>query len=337
MKFPDEALFPEGFSQLDKENLERVFSTSDPQSQWRRALTMIGIEHDDRPDAVIRWLGEKPYFNWSHMISVVGNGAIVIGKNPDSAPEFFMTHRPRPLWRFITRQWKIAKFSHKAHENDDQVSLSLALGIVLQSLTLRLGSDAAKLAAWLASPADAPSRHKKTLEQIQRTQMKRTELSGAWKNIFSNTGNNSSGAFTYPDYFWDDDIPEITKRDIELPVKQDEWKGLPVHPGNRAGLAVAITRESSIEKILALKNDKNIPLILVFRQARPETTEFFGLAAALVFCEGGALSHACTVARDMGIPAVTGVGRSLHEFVLDNPQTWIEIDGTLATVRLTQR
>jgi phosphoenolpyruvate synthase/pyruvate phosphate dikinase len=62
------------------------------------------------------------------------------------------------------------------------------------------------------------------------------------------------------------------------------------------------------EKLEDLHGRLGEPLVLLFAQARPETVELFPFASGLVFAEGGALSHACTVAREMNIPAVTAVG-----------------------------
>jgi len=57
-------------------------------------------------------------------------------------------------------------------------------------------------------------------------------------------------------------------------------------------------------------SEDGAPSILCFARARPETTEHFSNASALIFAEGGALSHACSIARERGIPTVSGLGRT---------------------------
>ena len=50
--------------------------------------------------------------------------------------------------------------------------------------------------------------------------------------------------------------------------------------------------------------------VLVTRFALPETVEFFARITALVTDEGGAVSHAAIMAREAGLPAVTGCGNA---------------------------
>jgi len=54
------------------------------------------------------------------------------------------------------------------------------------------------------------------------------------------------------------------------------------------------------------------------------------MASAIVADVGGALSHAALVAREFGIPAVTGTGNAL-ELLIDGEL--VEVDGSAGTVR----
>lgn len=76
--------------------------------------------------------------------------------------------------------------------------------------------------------------------------------------------------------------------------------------------------------------------VLVFAQARPEAVGFYVGAAALVFAEGGVLSHACVVARERGIPCVTGLGRPFWVAMQEAgvAELRLSVDGATGEVRV---
>ena len=102
------------------------------------------------------------------------------------------------------------------------------------------------------------------------------------------------------------------------PSPPRSWQGLPVSPGRVQGV---VGRE-----------------ILLFRFARPNAVEKFEGASALLFSYGGVLSHACSVARERGIPAVTAIGPDLEALVharsLQGQLTTVEIDAESGLVTL---
>ena len=48
--------------------------------------------------------------------------------------------------------------------------------------------------------------------------------------------------------------------------------------------------------------------ILIFKRATPESTTYFSGAHAILYVEGGLLSHACCVARERNIACATRLG-----------------------------
>jgi phosphohistidine swiveling domain-containing protein len=71
--------------------------------------------------------------------------------------------------------------------------------------------------------------------------------------------------------------------------------------------------------------------ILVCPSSNPSWVPVFTIAAGLVTNTGGVLSHAAVVAREFGLPAVTGVKDATLTIRDGQP---LEIDGTAGTVRL---
>jgi phosphohistidine swiveling domain-containing protein len=200
----------------------------------------------------------------------------------------------------------------------------------MQSLMIRLGSNAQQLPQWLVSPADAPGSYRKIVEDINDIQIRRTQMSYVWKEIFASPGEgDEAAAVAAPEFFWDDEAHGAAK-----PAAQNtsNWKGLPVCAGKLAGLAVVMNSKTEIATLESLKKHYNAPLILVFRHARPQTVEYFGVASALVFCEGGVLSHACTVAREMNIPCITALGPDFFDFASSSEKLWLTLDGAAGTI-----
>ena len=70
--------------------------------------------------------------------------------------------------------------------------------------------------------------------------------------------------------------------------------------------------------------------VLICRSTTVSWVPLFNMANAIVADVGGALSHAALVAREFGIPAVTGTGTAL-ELLIDGEL--VEVDGSEGTVR----
>lgn len=98
--------------------------------------------------------------------------------------------------------------------------------------------------------------------------------------------------------------------------------GIAASGGRVTGVARVAHRHDDVE---ALKPGE----ILVCRFTRPETVSYFDRIRALVTDEGGALSHAAIMARETGIPAVTGCGNATG--VIQNGDS-IQVDGDLGIV-----
>ena len=71
--------------------------------------------------------------------------------------------------------------------------------------------------------------------------------------------------------------------------------------------------------------------IIVCPSSNPSWVPVFTIAGGLVTNTGGVLSHAAVVAREFGLPAVTGVVGATTKI---RPGRLVEIDGTAGTVRL---
>lgn len=322
LKFPDEALFYRTFSAADKKRLEDIFSVSDGHSPWRRALALLRIPATD--ELLLFWHENVPYFNWSAMVRIVSGGAVAALPAENGGYRFQPDYTPRRIWALLVRQWRMARFMAK-DPGGDALAESLALGLGLQSLILQLGADAGQLALWLARPEQAPSKYRRLLRQIQKVQMRRTALSPAWRELFPPpAGTESDDRPPLPDHFWDQPPATAAASQPSRP-HGPEWQGMPVCTGRRTGLAVADMQD--------LPGD-GTPLILVFRRARPETTEYFAHAAAVLFAEGGILSHACTVARERNLPAVTALGTDLIDYLRQRQRVWLSVDGGTGRVKV---
>jgi pyruvate,water dikinase len=107
------------------------------------------------------------------------------------------------------------------------------------------------------------------------------------------------------------------------PAGEGEAAGTAVSPGVAAGPAK--TLRSFDEKPL-LKGE-----VLIARATDPGWTPLFVNAAAVVLEVGGMLQHGALVAREYGIPCVTGVTNATGRW---KDGTMLEVDGTAGIVRI---
>ncbi|HEX6062416.1 MAG TPA: PEP/pyruvate-binding domain-containing protein, partial [Candidatus Limnocylindria bacterium] len=115
-------------------------------------------------------------------------------------------------------------------------------------------------------------------------------------------------------------------RDLAYRVEQtdrDVLRGVAASPGRGRGPVRIVNRPADFERFKP--GD-----VLVCRSTTVSWVPLFTMAAGIVADVGGALSHAALVAREFGIPAVTGTGTAL-ELLIDGEL--VEIDGTAGTVR----
>ena len=120
--------------------------------------------------------------------------------------------------------------------------------------------------------------------------------------------------------------PSSSIRDLGYRVEQTErdvLRGVAASPGRGRGPARLVTGPADFERFRS--GD-----VLVCRSTTISWVPLFNMASAIVADVGGALSHAALVAREFGIPAVTGTGVAL-ETILDGEV--IEVDGTAGIVR----
>ena len=332
LKFPDEILSANSFTKNEQQKLSAIFSSSDPHSPWLHALALLNLKGAQAP--MIKWFSGCPYYNWSEMTRLVSGNIIAPVKTKDGGYTFQTRYSMRGIGILLATQWKITRFLTRPSHASGTIAESIALGIALQSLIMRLGGNMEKLATSLAAITTARPQDQKILEQIQAVQLRRTAISSVW-NDFLPEQDNEESISGLPDFFWDNDIPSpaTTKAETQSSLL-DHWKAMAVSGGKITGLAVAVGRNDTVKSLSSLKSKYNAPLILVFRNARPQSAEFFSVADGLLFAEGGVLSHACTVAREMNIPTITALGAAFFAQINSGEKIWLTIDGLVGTVEI---
>lgn len=105
-------------------------------------------------------------------------------------------------------------------------------------------------------------------------------------------------------------------------------RGWPASPGVASGRAVVLTapRAGAIGR-----GD-----VLVARNTDASWAPLFGLARAIVVEEGGPLSHAAIVARELGIPAVVNLPGIVARVRAAGPDAVVHVDGTSGAVSVAR-
>ncbi len=114
-------------------------------------------------------------------------------------------------------------------------------------------------------------------------------------------------------------------RPVPMPVKEGELVGEPIAPGVVRGIANVL--HAPYEKPLRQGE------ILVTRASDPGWTPIFMNAAGVVLEVGGAMQHGAIIAREYGLPCVTGV-ENIFTRIVDG--SMIEVDGTNGIVRMVE-
>ncbi len=321
VRFADES-FP--VEAIDGDALRRL------ESLWRAALAetgfIVSLEH-----RFFTCLHKVPYLNFSLLASVLSDGSMRVVRGEDGGFRIqSATSWMRSTLSLVKIHWKLERQLSVSIERIDSVQIrSLALGLCQQLLLMRLPRHTPKmLATWFMDPEHAPVGTRRTLRQLVQLQKRRQDLSGAWHGFFQ-SGFDSSGSadgLQAPELVWSDGVcseliqPSIPST-ISNPSPPKTWTGLGVFPGSREGIFWVVPE--------LLEGDAVPPentSIFIFSRARPSTVEFFHRAAAILFAEGGMLSHACCLAREQHIPCVTGLGKEFLSAARASPEKQIQIE-----------
>ncbi len=345
LKFADDTTLPAHFNDADKVKLQAVYDLQDANSVWRRAASVLGFPVMPDRDVLLRWHNDAPYINWSLMVEMVTSGWVALMPSANGAFEHVVKTNVFGLFRLLKSQWKVGQYlaEHLAQNRplpatqDEQLVESTALGLALQSIMLRLPAHTPQeLASWLAAPDSAPAKVRRTVKEIQLIQQRRTLLSPSWEALFPHH-LEPAHLKPSPAYFWDEPPKEEAAAAPAPVTTQNDWQGLPVCAGQVTGRAVLV---KNVASSLTALDPGEFP-VLVFPRARPETVELFPHAAALLYAQGGAMSHACTVAREQGIPCVTALGpeffEQLEHMAAQGAQLWIAMDGAAGTVKVVRK
>jgi phosphohistidine swiveling domain-containing protein len=333
--FPEETLSAMPFDAAQQLALIDVFDLWDETSPFRRALARLNIAVPDAETDMVMFYKNRPYINATVLTKIVSGGAVKPVADETAGYRFQTSRSPFAYVRLFKLQWRLTQYLQEAlqrnavpEEDDAALAESLALGLCLQALMMRLNAAArGNLAQYLADPKAAPAAQRATVMQLQAVQMRRTQLSPVWHKLFP----KQEGAVTeVPPYFWDHPT-DITAAALPQNISSEQrlFYGMPVVGGQVSGLAVVM-----VDDVLPPEKPAD-KCVFVFRYARPEAVEAYTMADAVLFGDGGALSHACVVAREQGIPCITGLGGAFYDRMkaADN-QTWLAIDGAAAMVRV---
>lgn len=203
-------------------------------------------------------------------------------------------------------------------DNTEKLVESLALGFCILALTLRIPSrNTALLHDGLTNNNSAiPAIFQRVITQIKALQNRRNQLSSAWATFFPEKGQLES-SLDLPEFFWDTPTPNTSsisassdKAPTELP---NNWHGIAIAGGLITGRAFLVRTRADAEQV-KVSGER---LVLIFPMARPETTELFSYAVAVLYAQGGVLSHAASIAREQNLPSITGLGK---KFIADISQ-----------------
>ncbi len=341
LRFAQDSSLPPRLDTAQQAKLEEVFAADNPQSHWRQALRRCGLSAPDCPEGMLRWLQGAPYFNWSAMTQAVSAGSLVPVPDGDSFT-YKENYRLGALFGMLKAQWRLSGYVQRQTDAstplpeklEDKLTESLALGCAILGLTMRLpGKQQSLLQDGLADSSQAPVAFRGVLTQIKQLQARRNILSSAWAQLFDQVKPSDWQPDGLPLLFWGA-APELVENvgaaqsaapgapltDGVPLAEQSVWRGITV-VGQAAvtGRALLVRDDTDIAAVKATTE----PLVLVFPLARPETVELFPYAVAVLYGEGGALCHACSIAREQNLPCLTALGqdfiRAMRRLAVDAP------------------
>ncbi len=341
LRFDEASTLPPVLDAAAKRKLEAVFDAAAPQSLWNRALAALGLP--PVPDVpMLRWAYDAPYINWTALVQMVSGGTLRTAPREEGGFTYKENYRPSALWRLFRSQWRISRYVRDHTEpglelpNDNETKLveSLALGCCVLALTMRIPSkESRQLHEGLADTAKASPAFRMVYDQIKAVQARRNLLSPAWAVLFQhNTLRLQPSGL--PTFFWDEppklavNPPEPTSQDVVV----TEWRGIPVAGQAVTGKAILVRDEADIARLKASSER----LVLICPLARPETVELFPYAAAVLYGDGGALCHACSIAREQNLTCITGLGqdfiRAMQARLADNEELILTVDPSARVV-----
>lgn len=309
LKVADEVGIPAVLSGEEETSLALIFDAENSGSAWSLAIARLGFRQPWHLGPVLRFVGGVPFFNGSLLAAITSQGTITPRRGENERIIYESKLGLLGIFRMMRAHWRLEVFLRSNESIADPIEESIALGLAIQSLSQRLPAKGElDTAAWLADPASAPAALRPTIEKILRLQRRRNSLSAAWKALFPDKTPRpaSTQESSLPAHFWNE--PSAVK--VHEPSQAESFlgrraKGIPICPGKTSGRLVLV--EGYPATLPAIEG----PLVLLFPKARPETTELFHQAAAIIYGEGGALSHACSVARERGVICVSALGRDL--------------------------
>lgn len=330
VRMDPDAPFPSDAPAEARARLAEVMDPGEPTSPWARALGLLGYQ-DTPPGPALAFWGGTPYLDLGFILSTLSGGIARVVETDGAGYEVRSRASFFGLVAVVRSHWRLEGFLNAALgatapdpaelTQGDALARSLALGLALLTLTQRLPAHTdAQLAAWLADPDTSPARVRGIVRMLQRIQGARGALQGRWREVYPQAAPGA--ASPSPPWFWEDEDGARRAPAVEAspaaPAEAKAWKGLPVHPGLAQGEAW----------LVEIGHPPPARGLLVFRHADPDATLAYGQATGLIFARGAPLSHACTVAREQRIPAVTGVGEGLirHLEAADGPVR-LKIDG----------
>lgn len=110
----------------------------------------------------------------------------------------------------------------------------------------------------------------------------------------------------------------------------NELKGMAANPGKTTGVA-RIMDANNVEQTRQLRKDFKKGQILITQMTQPNVMDIASKAGALVTDEGGMLSHAAIISRELGIPCIVGTKNATKVF--RDGQT-IEVDADRGIVKI---
>lgn len=120
----------------------------------------------------------------------------------------------------------------------------------------------------------------------------------------------------------------LTEAGMDGEVTTTGLEGIGIGSGTYRG---RVCRADSPEDAIAVLEDGDV---LVVPCTTPAYNMILPLAGAIVTAEGGALSHAAVLARELGLPAVIGAPRALDDLVHG---TLVDVDADAGEVRIVSR
>lgn len=309
LKVADEVGIPSVLSPDEATSLALIFDAENSGSAWSLAIERLGFSQPWHLGPVLRFVGGVPFFNGSLLAAITSQGTITPRRGKNDGIIYESKLGLFGIFRMMRAHWRLEVFLRSKEPIADPIEESIALGLAIQSLSQRLPAKGElDTAAWLADPALAPVPLRPTIEKILRLQRRRNSLSAAWKALFPAKISRPPPTLesSLPAHFWNE--PAAAKPQETSPAESflgRRAKGIPICPGKASGRLVLV--EGYPAALPAIDG----PLVLLFPKARPETTELFHQAIAVIYGEGGALSHACSVAREQGVICVSALGRDL--------------------------